>query len=268
MKNKAFTLAEVLITLTIIGVIAAITIPNLMKKWEEAHTVSAVKEAYAILNNAFKSMISEEGYLTDWAWPESGFGDSRFNFEFPNYLTEKLKPYIKINKVYTSVQFKQETGIDVMGASSTHYKNLLGGQGAPFNQDKGRNVLLLANGMTIELEVTQDAITNRHTTTYTVNNGWGVPGAMGSITVDINGYKKGPNRWGYDIFAFEYFYDGLNFKRYTSWGSPASSYYCDYTLNDWRNGRSCVYWVLVHGNTDYQRRQVKKAGTTGDWVSN
>ena len=97
-RRVAFTLAEVLITLTIIGVIAALTIPNLMQKWEEAHTVAGVKEAYAIFNNAFKAMIAEEGQLTDWAWPENGFGDSRSNFEFPNYLTEKLKPYLKINK--------------------------------------------------------------------------------------------------------------------------------------------------------------------------
>ena len=34
-KKICFTLAEVLITLTIIGVIAALTIPNLMQKYEK-----------------------------------------------------------------------------------------------------------------------------------------------------------------------------------------------------------------------------------------
>ena len=46
MKKKAFTLAEVLITLTIIGVIAAITIPNLMQKWQNEATVTKVKKGY------------------------------------------------------------------------------------------------------------------------------------------------------------------------------------------------------------------------------
>ena len=45
-KFIAFTLAEVLITLTIIGVIAAITIPNLMQKWQKEATVTKVKKGY------------------------------------------------------------------------------------------------------------------------------------------------------------------------------------------------------------------------------
>ena len=66
MNKKAFTLAEVLITLTIIGIIAALTIPNLMQKWQDQHTVSAVKEAYAILNNAVKLAVRENGPTTEW----------------------------------------------------------------------------------------------------------------------------------------------------------------------------------------------------------
>ena len=45
-KQMAFTLAEVLITLTIIGVIAAITIPNLMKNYKNHVTVTKVQKAY------------------------------------------------------------------------------------------------------------------------------------------------------------------------------------------------------------------------------
>ena len=53
MKNKkAFTLAEVLITLTIIGVIAAITIPNLMQKYTKHQYVVGLKKAYSELSNA------------------------------------------------------------------------------------------------------------------------------------------------------------------------------------------------------------------------
>ena len=50
--KKAFTLAEVLITLTIIGVIAALTIPNLMQNWQKEVTITKVKKAYNILNRA------------------------------------------------------------------------------------------------------------------------------------------------------------------------------------------------------------------------
>ena len=53
-----FTLAEVLITLVIIGVIAAITIPPLMNKTNEQYTVVAVKKAYFILSQAYQRVVA------------------------------------------------------------------------------------------------------------------------------------------------------------------------------------------------------------------
>ena len=68
-----FTLAEVLITLTIIGVIAALTIPNLMQKWGDHADVQKVKEAYSILSNAYKLMIQENGYNPNMSLYETTF---------------------------------------------------------------------------------------------------------------------------------------------------------------------------------------------------
>ena len=65
MKKTAFTLAEVLITLTIIGVIAALTIPTLMKKYDEAATVSKVKKMYTTIANAVRVWQVENGCDTD-----------------------------------------------------------------------------------------------------------------------------------------------------------------------------------------------------------
>ncbi len=56
--RKGFTLAEVLITLVIIGVIAAITIPPLMNKTNEQDTVVAVKKAYSILSQAYQRVVA------------------------------------------------------------------------------------------------------------------------------------------------------------------------------------------------------------------
>jgi len=60
----AFTLAEVLITLTIIGVIAAITIPNLMKNYQTHIFKTAYKQAYADINQAFAQAF-KDGELTE-----------------------------------------------------------------------------------------------------------------------------------------------------------------------------------------------------------
>ena len=55
MKNKqAFTLAEMLITLGIIGVVAAMTIPALMAHFQQEQTVTRLKKALSVINQAYR----------------------------------------------------------------------------------------------------------------------------------------------------------------------------------------------------------------------
>ena len=49
MSRKGFTLAEILITLTVIGVVAALTIPTLLQKTNDAELKTALKRDYGIL---------------------------------------------------------------------------------------------------------------------------------------------------------------------------------------------------------------------------
>ena len=51
MKN-AFTLAEVLITLVIIGVVAAITVPSLMSNTNKKENIVRLKKAVSVINQA------------------------------------------------------------------------------------------------------------------------------------------------------------------------------------------------------------------------
>ena len=60
-KLKAFTLAEVLITLVIIGVIAAMTIPTLMNNTNNQELVSRLKKTYSELSQATNRIIADEG---------------------------------------------------------------------------------------------------------------------------------------------------------------------------------------------------------------
>ena len=50
-KIYGFTLAEVLITLSILGVVAAIMIPNMIQRYQERATVTKLQKAYAELNH-------------------------------------------------------------------------------------------------------------------------------------------------------------------------------------------------------------------------
>jgi prepilin-type N-terminal cleavage/methylation domain-containing protein len=58
--KKGFTLAEVLITIGIIGVVAALTIPALVASYQERVFITAYKKAYTDLTQAFTMAITEE----------------------------------------------------------------------------------------------------------------------------------------------------------------------------------------------------------------
>ena len=65
LKKCAFTLAEVLITLGIIGVVAAITLPTLIQNHQKQTYVTALKKAYSNLQNAYAQMALDED-VTEW----------------------------------------------------------------------------------------------------------------------------------------------------------------------------------------------------------
>jgi len=58
--KKAFTLAEVLITLGIIGVVAAITIPSLIANYQKRVIETTLKEDYSIMAQVNRLMIANE----------------------------------------------------------------------------------------------------------------------------------------------------------------------------------------------------------------
>lgn len=62
-RSFGFTLAEVLITLGIIGIVALLVIPHTIIKYEKLKTVSLVKETFSRLTNAFERSSFDEGII-------------------------------------------------------------------------------------------------------------------------------------------------------------------------------------------------------------
>ncbi len=88
-SQQAFTLAEVLITLGIIGIVAAMTIPNLMTRYYEKRTVNQLKETQSIIAQAIRMSEDEYGDASSWTteyWSAKGAED----------IAEKLKYSLKI----------------------------------------------------------------------------------------------------------------------------------------------------------------------------
>lgn len=61
MKKNAFTLLEVLITVGIIGVVSALTIPNLVKNYQRDAQVLQLRKTVTEIENALDMLITEEG---------------------------------------------------------------------------------------------------------------------------------------------------------------------------------------------------------------
>lgn len=104
---RAFTLAEVLITLGIIGVVAAISIPTLIQSSQEKATVSQLKKAYSTLSQAFLLAVQENG--TPDTWNIGDYGGSPQPYTNAKNIITTLAPYLKVTK--TCDQF--ETGCHV-----------------------------------------------------------------------------------------------------------------------------------------------------------
>ena len=87
-RKIAFTLAEVLITLGIIGVVAAMTLPTLIANYEKKATTTKVKKAYSELLNAIRMSEAHHGEMKEWTYPENTSIENTRNF-----VNEYIKPY-------------------------------------------------------------------------------------------------------------------------------------------------------------------------------
>ena len=101
MNKFAFTLAEVLITLGIIGVIAAITLSSLIQNYQKQEVASKLKKSYANLQNALQASIAENGDMTTWDFSSNlDHSGVESNYFFNKYIVPYYKNIKKSNQNY------------------------------------------------------------------------------------------------------------------------------------------------------------------------
>ena len=66
-RRFGFTLAEVLVTLGIIGVVAALTIPQLISNHRKQEVVTKLEKVYSVMNQAIRTSEAEYGDVAGWA---------------------------------------------------------------------------------------------------------------------------------------------------------------------------------------------------------
>ena len=226
MKNNGFTLAEVLITLVIIGVIAALTIPALINKTNEQDTVTSVKKAYTILSQAYQKTIAEEGETYVWLSDETD-----------QIATETLgKLLVKHFNIL------ENCGITTTGHCfpDVIYKRFNDDDHINFNQSTYYK-LRLNDGMSLAICGWKD-VHNTFGETLPLRN------IIGYYNIDING-DKGPNIWGKDMFLFYITKYGV-----IPSGTPSDIMH---PLSGCKTqGTGCTAWITTKNNMDYLRKNV------------
>lgn len=209
-RKKAFTLAEVLITLGVIGVVAAMTIPTIMRNIQITELKTAFKKSYTTLNQALNQIIADNGseykcYLN----PIGTNTSSECTSFWPDFKTK-----LKVQKVYygvvDGVNAPNYTGTDLITAQGGYKKNA-GCNGGDVSLKVSKTVWTLADGSML----------------ISYSDTFGV----GSFFIlDTNGIKK-PNKWGYDLFILEFRKKSLDTSTISVNDSTCQSYEKDgYTI--------------------------------------
>ncbi|MEE3349689.1 MAG: type II secretion system protein [Candidatus Gastranaerophilaceae bacterium] len=243
-SRAAFTLAEVLITLGIIGVVAALTLPTLIANYQKRVYVNQLKKTYSILNQGFLKMRADDGVdlLSETsAYSKlavfNGYMMSDAPIDTPFY--DELKKYFNIVSIET---FKQSNNYFYYDLNGYKYPPYVG------------NVIFLNDGTLIQ---------EHGFFSYDFYHGGITKGIAGYLVVDINGVKN-PNTIGRDIFIFLIGNNGVVYPRGShggseidTMGSSADQYYwrtttkSDYSCRGNSRGHGCAARVLEEDAMNY-----------------
>ncbi len=84
--KKGFTLVEVFLTLGIIGIIAAMTIPTMIHVTNKKATIEQLKKAASTLNHAVYNAVALNGDVSSWRWED----DEGALWIMQNFITPRL----------------------------------------------------------------------------------------------------------------------------------------------------------------------------------
>ena len=174
MKCFSFTLAEVLVTLGVIGIVAAMTLPALIGNYKKKENVALLKKAYTEISQALSRSEADYGTMDTWNFLNFATSTER-NSYFTDYY---LKPYIQLIQVCTT-----DNGISETKKCWAEKTLKLNGQEDTSMLSSGRRIFVTPAG-------------------YSVLYWLHATGTGGHFIVDVNGPQKGPNQIGKDIFRF------------------------------------------------------------------
>lgn len=189
MKTFAFTLAEVLITLGIIGVVAAMTLPTLMHEYKIRQYKTGFWRTSSLIQSALKETANDFGYdnYEDLYYicgdlPSMG-NCATENAELFKELNDDFLSKFKVMNTAPRSKLWATKFKDFSGKYSTSYTELYGV--TTWNNPSGGGHFLIDGTLISSIDF------------YHHGQYDGL-----SITFDTNGPYKGPNQYGRDLFLF------------------------------------------------------------------
>lgn len=225
-RKLAFTLAEVLITLGIIGIVAAITIPQLVNNYKAKRLRTQFLKSYSTIQQAFKEMEAD-----DVSTDPTTYNTLEYYKTFINYLQAPMDCGIGDNKYLPCVYMRD--------SSSKDYK--------PYKTYDGKtnaSMILFDDGQIVLQDGTLLLFENY------------APRMRVFVSVDLNGYNNKPNRWGYDLFTFQLVDNQLKAMGDTGTTYTDLSTYCNVNSQDEYNGIACAKKAL--SDSEYFKNIVKE----------
>ena len=226
-RRTGFTLAEVLITLGIIGVVVALTLPSVIHKYKIKQLHTAFLRSSSMIQNALNEVAYDYGYNNFKAINEicgnlSNQDNSSCRNSNATLFAEISSDFIskfKVVRKMDRLQFNkpQFMTTDYSGNYHVLYKELYGITNFATPHAAG---YLLSDGTLVSA----------------ISFFYHEPSDGLTLTFDTNGPFKGPNRYGYDIFVFN---TGTWYKMCTK-NSSGSIF----------NGRGCYDYALKDVNPD------------------
>ena len=200
-KKDGFTLAELLITLAIIGVIAVMTLPTLMNGVQKAIAISQVKRTFAIISTTTRMAEADYGSASTWKMKDGSSWDSA------KYFAETyMVPYLKVVKRCASGNNEADCNYNMYGLN-----------GSNFTFEKSKTYrFYLVDGTFMAVYANQNLNSNGHRKQVT-------------ILFDTNG-PKGANKLGNDIYKLEYMIESL--KKPKQYIGKILPQYVDYKRTD------------------------------------
>lgn len=203
-KIVAFTLAEILIVIGILGILAELTIPSLVSSYQKKLYVVRLQKAYSQINQVLQKMAIDNGTpgdISDYFAPQT-FSDPESWSYYPRYVGKIMTQYFKIAK-----DCGTKTGEGCFAKEG--YNKYIKGYSADYDKDFLDDYNVYYKFTTIDgtsyLIRTYDSM-NSFSCTYGSSDGTIPDNApnkkkCGELTIDVNGPQK-PNRYGVDTFKF------------------------------------------------------------------